>query len=98
MRIVSLLASGTEIVCGLGAGKDLVGRSHECDNPDWIKRLPICTWPAFVVEMSSRAINEEVSRRIRANVTYYYIVAEIIERHDLLHIIKHEYCELLAVT
>ena len=23
MRIVSLLASGTEIVCGLGAGKDL---------------------------------------------------------------------------
>ncbi len=51
MRIVSLLASGTEIVCGLGAGKDLVGRSHECDNPDWIKRLPVCTWPAFDVEM-----------------------------------------------
>jgi hypothetical protein len=31
MRIVSLLASGTEIVCGLGAGEWLVGRSHECD-------------------------------------------------------------------
>lgn len=47
MRIVSLLASGTEVVCGLGAGKDLVGRSHECDNPDWVKRLPVCTRPAF---------------------------------------------------
>ena len=33
MRIVSLLASATEIVCALGAGEMLVGRSHECDNP-----------------------------------------------------------------
>jgi ABC-type hemin transport system substrate-binding protein len=29
MRIVSLLASATEIVDALGAGADLVGRSHE---------------------------------------------------------------------
>ncbi len=29
MRIVSLLASATEIVCALGAGELLVGRSHE---------------------------------------------------------------------
>jgi ABC-type hemin transport system substrate-binding protein len=28
MRIVSLLASGTELVCALGAGDELVARSH----------------------------------------------------------------------
>ncbi len=57
MRIVSLLASGTEIVVGLGAGDSLVGRSHECDNPPWVKRLPACTQPAFDIEMSSRQID-----------------------------------------
>jgi len=98
MRIVSLLASGTEIVCGLGAGKDLVGRSHECDNPDWIKRLPVCTWPAFDVEMSSRAINAEVSRRIRANEPLYYIDAELIARLDPDLLITQEHCDVCAVT
>ncbi|MGH7539652.1 MAG: cobalamin-binding protein, partial [Gemmatimonadota bacterium] len=33
MRIVSLLASGTEIVDELGLGERLVGISHECDHP-----------------------------------------------------------------
>ena len=36
MRIVSLLASGTELACALGAGDELVGRSHECDHPAWV--------------------------------------------------------------
>jgi len=98
MRIVSLLASGTEIVCGLGAGKDLVGRSHECDNPDWVKRLPVCTHPAFDVEMSSRAINAEVSRRIRANEPLYYIDAELIARLDPDLLITQEHCDVCAVT
>ena len=53
MRIVSLLASATEIVCALGAGEMLVGRSHECDNPDWVRRLPSCSDPAFDVSVSS---------------------------------------------
>jgi iron complex transport system substrate-binding protein len=76
MRIVSLLASGTEIVCGLGADNDLVGRSHECDNRDWVRRLPVCTRPAFDVETSSREINAEVSRRMKENEPLYYIDAE----------------------
>src|SRR5438046_2021568 len=78
MRIVSLLGSRTEIVCGLGAGKDLVGRSHECDNPDWVKRLPVCTRPAFDVEMSSKEIDAEVRRRLKENEPLYHIDAELI--------------------
>ena len=31
MRVLSLIASSTEIVHALGCGDKLVGRSHECD-------------------------------------------------------------------
>ena len=62
MRIVSLLASATEIVCALGAGDNLVGRSHECDNPDWVRSLPPCSEPAFDISGSSHEIDAEVKR------------------------------------
>ena len=35
-RIVSLIASATEIVCALGFERELVGRSHECDYPSFV--------------------------------------------------------------
>ena len=31
VRIVSLLPSATEMICGVGRGQDLVGVTHECD-------------------------------------------------------------------
>ena len=39
-RIVSLIASATEIVCALGARERLVGRSHESDFPPDVMALP----------------------------------------------------------
>jgi iron complex transport system substrate-binding protein len=44
-RVVSLIASATEIVCALGARDRLVGRSHECDFPEDVKALPVLTSP-----------------------------------------------------
>ena len=41
-RIVSLLPSSTEIICALGCGERLVGRSHECDYPLGVGDLPAC--------------------------------------------------------
>ncbi|MDX6647851.1 MAG: iron complex transport system substrate-binding protein [Miltoncostaeaceae bacterium] len=43
MRIVSLLPSVTEIVAALGLGDRLVGRTHECDHPPWVARVPALT-------------------------------------------------------
>jgi iron complex transport system substrate-binding protein len=98
MRIVSLLASGTEIVCALGAGEMLVGRSHECDNPDWVRRLPPCSEPAFDVCVSSGEIDEEVRRRLRSGEPLYHVHGELIRelRPDLL--ITQSHCEVCAVT
>ena len=43
MKVVSLLPSSSEIVSALGFESALVGRSHECDHPVGVKRLPVCT-------------------------------------------------------
>lgn len=98
MRIVSLLASATEIVCALGAGEMLVGRSHECDNPAWVRTLPACSAPAFDIAVSSGEIDAEVRRRLRSSEPLYHIHSELIrELHpDLL--ITQSHCEVCAVT
>ena len=98
MRVVSLLASATEIVCALGAGEMLVGRSHECDNPDWVRQLPTCSEPAFDVSVSSREIDAEVRRRLRSGEPLYHVKGGVIRelRPDLL--ITQAHCEVCAVT
>lgn len=98
MRVVSLLASGTEIVCGLGAADALVGRSHECDNPPWVRSLPICTHPAFDVTVSSGQIDAEVRRRLTAGEPLYHVDTDLIRklRPDVL--ITQSHCEVCAVT
>lgn len=98
MRIVSLLASGTEIVCALGAGDSLVGRSHECDNPGWVRSLPKCSDPAFDVSVPSREIDREVGRRIRAGEPLYVIHDALIRELAPDLIIAQEHCEVCAVT
>src|SRR6185437_16027857 len=98
MRVVSLLASGTEIVCALGAGDMLVGRSHECDNPDWVRSLPSCSSPAFDVSGSSREIDAEMRRRMHAGEPLYIIHTDLITalRPDV--VIAQTHCEVCAVT
>jgi iron complex transport system substrate-binding protein len=76
----------------------LVGRSHECDNPDWVRRLPACSEPAFDVSVSSREIDTEVRRRLRSGEPLYHVHGEMIRelRPDLL--ITQAHCEVCAVT
>lgn len=98
MRIVSLLASATEIVCALDLGGYLVGRSHECDNPPWVQQLPVCSQPAFDVHGSSSEVDAEVRRRLRSGEPLYWIDAKRVEalRPDVL--IAQVHCEVCAVT
>ena len=57
LRIVSLLPSATEIVAALGKIDCLVGRSHECDFPRVVERLPICCRPRIDITRSDTDIN-----------------------------------------
>ncbi|MBN8636196.1 MAG: ABC transporter substrate-binding protein [Anaerolineae bacterium] len=45
MRILTLTPAATEIVCALGCGDQLVGRSHGCDHPESVLSLPAVTQP-----------------------------------------------------
>jgi len=98
MRVVSLLASGTEIVCALGAGDQLVGRSHECDNPAWVRSLPGLSEPAFDVTVSSKAIDAEVNRRIRSGEPLYLLENATIAELAPDLIITQAHCEVCAVS
>jgi iron complex transport system substrate-binding protein len=98
MRVVSLLASGTEIVCALGSGDSLVGRSHECDNPPWVKSLPQCSEAAFDICVPSREIDAEVNRRIRSGEPLYRIHTDLIRDLAPDLIIAQAHCEVCAVT
>lgn len=98
MRVVSLLASGTELVCALGAGDRLVGRSHECDTPEWVKRLPACSAPTFDITGSSREIDALVRRRLQAGETLYRVDEELLVELTPDVLITQSHCEICAVS
>jgi iron complex transport system substrate-binding protein len=97
-RIVSLLASGTELVCALGLGEQLVGRSHECDFPAWVERLPAVSHPTFDITGSSREIDELVRSRLRAGLPLYQVDEELLLRLAPDVLITQTHCEVCAVS
>src|SRR6185436_9159787 len=98
MRIVSLLASGTELACALGAGDELVGRSHECDHPPWVTRLPALSRPTFDVAGSSADIDRLVREKLRAGEPLYQIDEERLEALAPDVVITQTHCEVCAVS
>ncbi len=93
-----MLASATEIICALDAGDRLVGRSHECDNPPWVRSLPACSEPAFDISVRSGEIDREVNRRIRAGEPLYRIHTDLIRELAPDLIVAQSHCEVCAVT
>ena len=60
MRIVSLLASATEMIAALGCLDSLVGRSHECDYPPQVLQLPLVSTVQINTETSSSEIDAQI--------------------------------------
>src|SRR6185369_15257667 len=86
------------MVCALGAGETLVGRSHECDNPSWVRQLPSCSQPAFDISVSSAGIDAEVRRRLHAGEPLYHIDMDLIRRLQPDLVITQSHCDVCAVT
>jgi iron complex transport system substrate-binding protein len=97
-RIASLLASGTELVCALGLGERLVARSHECDFPAWVKRLPAVSRPTFDVSGSSGDIDARVRERLRAGLPLYEIDEALLASLAPDVIVTQTHCEVCAVS
>jgi iron complex transport system substrate-binding protein len=97
-RIVSLIASATEIVCALGFEDHLVGRSHECDFPPSVNRLPVCTEPKFNVHGSSRLIDERVKAIVQDGLAVYRVHADMLDQLRPDVIVTQTQCEVCAVS
>ena len=97
-RIVSLIASATEIVCALGFEDQLVGRSHECDYPPSVKSLPQITSPKFNVEGTSAEIDHRVKSIVQDALSVYRVDAAMLEELKPTHIITQAQCEVCAVS
>jgi len=97
-RIISLIASATEIVDALGELNHLVGRSHECDYPEHVKQLPACTRPRIAVDGNSQEIDRLVKESARTSLSIYEIFDDVIERLEPTHILTQIQCEVCAVS
>jgi iron complex transport system substrate-binding protein len=97
-RVVSLIASATEIVCALGFEDALVGRSHECDYPDSVKHLPVCTEPKFNVKGSSCEIDQRVKAVLREALSVYRVHADLLRQLGPEVIVTQAQCEVCAVS
>jgi iron complex transport system substrate-binding protein len=98
VRIVSLLASATEVVCEVGAGEELVGRSHECDYPEWVKRLPALSRPTFDLGGSSAEIDRRVREKLAAGAPLYEVDERALAALEPDVVLTQTHCEVCAVT
>lgn len=97
-RIVSLLPAATEIVCALGLEKQLVGRSHECDFPESVKQLPVCSEANFPEGLSSVEIDVKVKEILSDALSVYTVNRERIKQLAPDVVITQAQCEVCAVS
>ncbi len=97
-RIVTLLPSATEIVCGLGLRERLVGVTHECDYPTNVHNLPRVTRSAIDINASSQDIDAAVREHLQTNKALYTIDVPLLAslRPDLL--VTQALCDVCAVS
>ena len=98
LRIVSLLPSATEIVAAVGMADRLVGRSHQCDFPADVSRLPALSETKVRLDGTSRDIDRRVNEIIAQGVSVYRVDAERLRalRPDV--ILTQTQCAICAVT
>lgn len=97
LRIASLLASGTEIVCGLGLERHLVAISHECDFPPSVTSLPRVTSANINSLATSKAIDEEVRGSCATGQPLYNIDTERLAELRPNLIVTQAQCDVCAV-
>ena len=98
MRIVSLLPSATEIICQVGLGEYIVGVSHECDYPSFVKELPNVTQSLIPKDASSLEIDVAVRKQLSTEKAIYHLDMEMLKELRPDFIITQSLCEVCAVA
>lgn len=96
-RIVSFLPAATEITYALGAGDDLVGRSHECDYPPQVKALPVVSRPALPLDgLSQSEIDSAVSAHLATGESLYQVDEILLDELSPDIVFTQDLCQVCA--
>ncbi|MBK93891.1 MAG: hypothetical protein CMP33_06855 [Rickettsiales bacterium] len=98
MKIVSLIPSSTEIVDFLGMSKNLIGVSHECDNPLLVKDLPILTRSKIKINQNSLNIDKDIKKILHLGLSVYNVKTELLKNLNPDVIITQSQCSVCAVS
>ncbi|GHO95969.1 cobalamin-binding protein [Reticulibacter mediterranei] len=108
MRIVSLLASATEMIAALGCLDQLVGRSHECDYPHEVLQLPLVSNVQIDVNATSEQIDAQIKQiahtkdAVQGNalraLSIYVIDTDLLQTLQPDIIFTQTQCEVCAVS
>jgi iron complex transport system substrate-binding protein len=97
MRIVTLLPAATEIIAELGAERELVGISHECDWPPSVQGLPRVTTTPINRDAPSGAIDQAVRKAMAAGRPVIAVDGDQLRELAPELIITQGLCEVCAV-
>lgn len=86
------------MVHALGLGEYQVGRSHECDYPEQVLGLPVCTRPKFDVTGNSAEIDRLVRETLASAGSVYDVFTDVLESLQPTHILTQSQCRVCAVT
>lgn len=98
MHIVSLLPSATEIVGLLGLGEQLVGVTHECDFPHFVRSLPKVTRTLIPASATSAEIDRLVREQLRKKQALYELDTETLAQLEPDLIVTQALCDVCAVA
>ena len=98
MKIVSLLPSATELICGLGLRDQLVGVSHECDYPASVVGLPILTRSRIPAGLSSDKIDALVTAQLQDDAALYDLNEDVLIALEPDLIVTQALCDVCAVS
>jgi hypothetical protein len=98
VKIVSLLPSATELVCGLGLRDQLVGVSHECDYPASVVGLPVLTSSRIPEGLDSGEIDRLVTDQLKNDEALYDLVMEPLIELEPDLIVTQALCDVCAVS
>jgi iron complex transport system substrate-binding protein len=99
VRICSLVPAATEILFGLGLGRQVVGVTHECDWPLEASELPKVTASVLDTgELTSAEIDRSVAEAAAKGRPLYAVDADVWAAIEADVVVAQELCEVCAVS
>ncbi|HEV3028538.1 MAG TPA: ABC transporter substrate-binding protein, partial [Planctomycetota bacterium] len=99
MRILSFQPTSTEMAYALGAGRSIVGVSHECTYPPAAKKKPVVSTSVIDPDrMSSAQIDRAVVTAAREGKSLYRVNRDLVRRLRPDVLLTQSLCEVCATS